>query len=223
MIELRNLTKSYVTPKGRHYVFKDINAILPANKSVAILGKNGAGKSTLLRIIGGIDFADSGRVITNQSISWPVALSGGFQGSLTARQNVRFVARLYLSHEDDVEYVVNFVESFADIGKYFDMPIKSYSSGMRSRIGFGLSMAFSFDYYLLDETGAVGDANFRKKSQVMLDELKQKSNIIMVSHNLNDLTRNCDVAFLMRNGQAEFFEDVAEAIEVYKAYAVNNK
>ena len=159
MIELRNLTKSYVTPKGRHYVFKDLNVILPENKSVAILGKNGAGKSTLLRIIGGIDFADSGNVITKQSISWPVALSGGFQGSLTARQNVRFVARLYLSNEDDVNQIIDFVESFADIGKYFDMPIKSYSSGMRSRISFGLSMAFNFDYYLLDEAGAVGDAN----------------------------------------------------------------
>ena len=223
MIELKKLTKSYVTPKGRHYVFRNLSAVLPENKSVAILGKNGAGKSTLLRIIGGIDFPDSGKVVTNKSISWPVALSGGFQGSLTARQNVRFVARLYLSHEDDVDRVIEFVESFADIGKYFDMPIKSYSSGMRSRIGFGLSMAFNFDYYLLDEAGAVGDANFRKKSQVLLDELKQQSNIIMVSHDLNDLTRNCDVAFLMRNGQAEFFEDIAEAIEVYKAYAINNK
>lgn len=223
MIELRNLTKSYVTPKGRHYVFKDLNVTLPENKSVAILGKNGAGKSTLLRIIGGIDFADSGKVVTNKTISWPVALSGGFQGSMTARQNVRFVARLYLSHEEEVDQVIAFVESFADIGKYFDMPIKSYSSGMRSRIGFGLSMAFNFDYYLLDEAGAVGDANFRKKSQALLDDLKQKSNIIMVSHDLNDLTRNCDVAFLMRDSQAEFFEDIAEAIEVYKAYAVNNK
>ena len=223
MIELRNLTKSYVTPKGRHYVFKDLSVTLPENKSVAILGKNGAGKSTLLRIIGGIDFADSGKVVTNKTISWPVALSGGFQGSLTARQNVRFVARLYLSHEDDVQQVVDFVESFAEIGKYFDMPIKSYSSGMRSRIGFGLSMAFNFDYYLLDEAGAVGDANFRKKSQTLLNDLKQRSNIIMVSHNVKDLTENCDVAFLMRNGQAEFFEDIAEAVEVYKAYAVNNK
>lgn len=223
MIELRDLTKSYVTPKGRHYVFKKLNVTLPENKSVAILGKNGAGKSTLLRIIGGIDFADSGKVITKKTISWPVALAGGFQGSLTARQNVRFVARLYLSHEDDVDQVIDFVESFADIGKYFDMPIKSYSSGMRSRVGFGLSMAFNFDYYLLDEVSAVGDANFRKKSQALLDDLKQKSNVIMVSHDLNDLTRNCDVAFLMRNGQAEFFEDVAQAIEVYKEYAVNNK
>ena len=220
MIELKKLTKSFVTPKGRHYVFKNLNAILPENKSVALLGKNGAGKSTLLRIIGGIDYADQGQVITNKTISWPVALSGGFQGSLTARQNVRFVARLYVQNEDQVAQVVEFVEEFADIGKYFDMPIKSYSSGMRSRIGFGLSMAFNFDYYLLDEVGAVGDASFRKKSQGLLDELKQNSNIIMVSHDLKDLKRNCDVAFLVRDGQAEYFEDVLEAIEVYKAYAV---
>lgn len=219
MIELKELTKSFVTPKGRHYVFKDLNAILPENKSVALLGKNGAGKSTLLRIIGGIDFADSGQVITKKSISWPVALSGGFQGSLTARQNVRFVARLYVDTEEQVDYVVRFVEEFAEIGKYYDMPIKSYSSGMRSRIGFGLSMAFNFDYYLLDEAGAVGDASFRKKSQNLLNELKESSNLIMVSHDLKDLTQNCDVAFLVRDGKAEYFEDVQEAVEVYKAYA----
>ena len=219
MIELKGLTKSYVTPKGRHYVFKDLDAILPENKSVALLGKNGAGKSTLLRIIGGIDFADSGQVVTKKSISWPVALSGGFQGSLTARQNVRFVARLYVDTEEQVDYVVRFVEEFAEIGKYYDMPIKSYSSGMRSRIGFGLSMAFNFDYYLLDEVGAVGDASFRKKSQNLLNDLKESSNLIMVSHDLKDLTQNCDVAFLVRDGKAEYFEDVQEAVEVYKAYA----
>jgi capsular polysaccharide transport system ATP-binding protein len=219
MIELKGLTKSYVTPKGRHYVFKDLNAILPENKSVALLGKNGAGKSTLLRIIGGIDYADEGQVLTNKTISWPVALSGGFQGSLTARQNVRFVARLYVENEEQVQEVIHFVEAFAEIGKYFDMPMKSYSSGMRSRIGFGLSMAFNFDYYLLDEVGAVGDASFRKKSQNLLNELKENSNIIMVSHDLNDLKRNCDVAFLVRDGKAEYFDDIDHALEVYKAYA----
>lgn len=219
MIELRNLSKSYITPKGRHVVFKNLNVILPENKSVALLGKNGAGKSTLLRIIGGIDFADSGQVITNKSISWPVALSGGFQGSLTARQNIRFVARLYMQSEQQVQQIVDFVEDFAEIGRYFDMPIKNYSSGMRSRIGFGLSMAFNFDYYLLDEAGAVGDASFRKKSQALLDELKASSNLIMVSHDLNDLTRNCDVAFLVRAGHAEYFDNMQEAVEVYKAHA----
>ncbi|MFC3903164.1 capsular polysaccharide transport system ATP-binding protein [Acinetobacter marinus] len=222
MIELRNLTKSFVTPKGRHYVFRDLNVVLPTNKSVGLLGKNGAGKSTLLRIIGGIDYPDSGQVITNKTISWPVALSGGFQGSLTGRQNVRFVARLYAA-EDDVSQVIAFVEDFAQLGKYFDMPIKSYSSGMRSRLGFGLSMAFEFDYYLLDEVGAVGDAVFKKRSQKMLNDLKANSNIIMVSHNLEDLTKNCDVGFFVQDGKAQYFDDINEAVEVYKEYALGKK
>lgn len=222
MIRLENLTKSYVTPKGRHYVFKNLNALLPENKSVALLGKNGAGKSTLLRIIGGIDYADSGRVVTNKTISWPVALAGGFQGSLTGRQNVRFVSRLYVP-ENVVAEKIAFVEEFAELGKYFDMPIKSYSSGMRSRLGFGLSMAFDFDYYLLDEVGAVGDASFRAKSQNLLDSLKANSNIIMVSHDLKDLTRNCDVAFVVMNGEAQYFENMEQAIEVYKQHALLKK
>jgi capsular polysaccharide transport system ATP-binding protein len=222
MIELKNLTKSYVTPKGRHYVFRNLNAVLPEGKSVAILGKNGAGKSTLFRIIGGIDYPDSGKVITNQTVSWPVALSGGFQGSLTGRQNVRFVSRLYVP-ENLVAEKVAFVEDFAELGKYFDMPIKSYSSGMRSRLGFGLSMAFDFDYYLLDEAGAVGDASFRRKSQKLLDKLKANSNIIMVSHDLNDLTRNCDVGFVLMDGQAHYYDNVELAVEVYKEYALAKK
>lgn len=222
MIQLENLTKSYVTPKGRHYVFKNLNAVLPENKSVALLGKNGSGKSTLLRIIGGIDYPDSGRVLTNKTISWPVALAGGFQGSLTGRQNVRFVSRLYVP-EAVVAEKIAFVEEFAELGKYFDMPIKSYSSGMRSRLGFGLSMAFDFDYYLLDEVGAVGDASFRAKSQKLLDSLKTNSNIIMVSHDLKDLTRNCDVAFVVMNGEAQYYENMEQAIEVYKQHALTKK
>lgn len=222
MIELKGLTKSYVTPKGRHFVFKNLNAVLPENKSVGLLGKNGAGKSTLLRIIGGIDFPDSGQVITNKTISWPVALAGGFQGSLTGRQNVRFVARLY-ADEMNVNQVVAFVENFAQLGKYFDMPIKSYSSGMRSRLGFGLSMAFDFDYYLLDEVNAVGDAAFKKRSQELLDDLKSNSNIIMVSHNTKDLLRNCDVGFFVHDGKADYYEDINEAVEVYKEYALGKK
>ncbi|XID75571.1 ABC transporter ATP-binding protein [Alkanindiges sp. WGS2144] len=222
MIKLENLTKSFITPKGRHYVFKNLNALLPENKSVALIGKNGAGKSTLLRIIGGIDYADSGRVITNKTISWPVALAGGFQGSLTGRQNVRFVSRLYVP-EDIVPEKVAFVEEFAELGKYFDMPIKSYSSGMRSRLGFGLSMAFEFDYYLLDEVGAVGDASFRSKSQKLLDDLKANSNIIMVSHDVKDLTRNCDVAFVVMHGEAQYYDNVEQAIEVYKQHALTQK
>ena len=124
MIKISNLSKSYMTPKGRHYVFKDINVCLPAGKSIALIGRNGAGKSTLLRMIGGIDRPDSGNIITDKTISWPVGLSGGFQGSLTGRDNVKFVARLY-SKKNELHEKIKFVEDFSELGKYFDMPIKT--------------------------------------------------------------------------------------------------
>ncbi|HDS9945309.1 TPA: ABC transporter ATP-binding protein, partial [Escherichia coli] len=186
MIKIENLTKSYRTPHGRHYVFKDLNVEFPEGKSVALLGRNGAGKSTLLRIIGGIDKPDYGAVITNRSISWPVGLSGGFQGSLTGRENVKFVARLY-AKQGDLKNKVAFVEEFSELGMYFDMPIKSYSSGMKSRLGFGLSMAFEFDYYLVDEITSVGDARFREKCAEIFKSRHSESNFLMVSHNLNSI------------------------------------
>lgn len=222
MILLDGLTKSYLTSKGRHYLFRDLSLTLPTGKSIGLLGKNGAGKSTLLRIIGGIDHPDSGRVVTESTISWPVGLAGGFQGSLTGRQNVRFVSRLYVS-EDEVAQKVAFVEEFAEIGKYYDMPVKSYSSGMKSRLTFGLSMAFDFDYYLIDEVSGVGDASFRKKSADLIEEKRQKFGFILVSHNSKRLQTQCDVGVVLLGGQAVFYDDIAEAIEVYESHVLAKK
>lgn len=215
MIIIENLTKSYRTPQGRHNVFKNLNIELPSGKSVALIGRNGAGKSTLLRMIGGIDRPDSGRIITNKTISWPVGLSGGFQGSLTGRENVKFVSRLY-AKQNELQDKVAFVEDFAELGKYFDMPIKTYSSGMKSRLGFGLSMAFKFDYYLVDEVTAVGDAKFKKKCDDIFNNIRGQSEIIMVSHGLKSLKDYCDVAVYLDNkGLGKLYEDISEAIEVY--------
>lgn len=216
MIRIENLSKSYRTPQGRHYVFKDLNIELPTGKSVALIGRNGAGKSTLLRMIGGIDRPDSGRIITNSTISWPVGLAGGFQGSLTGRENVKFVARLY-AEKDELKEKVAFVEEFAELGKYFDMPIKTYSSGMRSRLGFGLSMAFKFDYYLVDEVTAVGDARFKKKCADLFKERHRDSSFLMVSHSLSSLKEFCDVAlFVARDNRVSFLDDIEEAINLYQ-------
>lgn len=216
MIRIENLSKSYRTPQGRHYVFKDLNIELPTGKSVALIGRNGAGKSTLLRMIGGIDRPDSGRIITNSTISWPVGLAGGFQGSLTGRENVKFVARLY-AEKDELKEKVAFVEEFAELGKYFDMPIKTYSSGMRSRLGFGLSMAFKFDYYLVDEVTAVGDARFKKKCADLFKERHRDSSFLIVSHSLSSLKEFCDVAlFVARDNRVSFLDDIEEAINLYQ-------
>ena len=216
MIKIENLTKSYRTPTGRHYVFKDLNLEIPSGKSVAFIGRNGAGKSTLLRMIGGIDRPDSGKIITNKTISWPVGLAGGFQGSLTGRENVKFVARLYAKQEE-LKEKIEFVEEFAELGKYFDMPIKTYSSGMRSRLGFGLSMAFKFDYYIVDEVTAVGDARFKEKCAQLFKERHKESSFLMVSHSLESLVNYCSGAILIkRDNIVEYFDDVRKAIFEYK-------
>ncbi|EJF0965603.1 ABC transporter ATP-binding protein [Escherichia coli] len=218
MIKIENLTKSYRTLTGRHYVFKDLNIEIPSGKSVAFIGRNGAGKSTLLRMIGGIDRPDSGKIITNKTISWPVGLAGGFQGSLTGRENVKFVARLYAKQEE-LKEKIEFVEEFAELGKYFDMPIKTYSSGMRSRLGFGLSMAFKFDYYIVDEVTAVGDARFKEKCAQLFKERHKESSFLMVSHSLNSLKEFCDVAIVFKNSYIiGYYENVQSGIDEYKMY-----
>ena len=218
MIKIENLTKSYRTPTGRHYVFKDLNIEIPSGKSVAFIGRNGAGKSTLLRMIGGIDRPDSGKIITNKTISWPVGRAGGFQGRLTGRENVKIVARFYAKQEE-LKEKIEFVEEFAELGKYFDMPIKTYSSGMRSRLGFGLSMAFKFDYYIVDEVTAVGDARFKEKCAQLFKERHKESSFLMVSHSLNSLKEFCDVAIVFKNSYIiGYYENVQSGIDEYKMY-----
>lgn len=220
MIILDNLTKSYRLNNGeRHYVFKNLSFEFPENCSIGLIGSNGAGKSTLMRILGGMDIADSGRIKTDKIISWPVGLSGGFQGSLSARDNVKFVSRIYGYKGEAMREKVSFVEEFAEIGKYFDEPMKTFSSGMRSRVAFGLSMAFDFDYYLIDEAGAVGDAKFKKKSDAIYKDKLKNSKVIMVSHNMKEIEQWCDKVVLVQNGNAIVFDDVREGISAYQGVA----
>lgn len=216
MIELRHITKSYPTPHGRRYVFRDLNFRFPDDVSVGLIGRNGAGKSTLMRLLGGIEAPDHGEVVSDVSISWPVGLSGGFQGSLSARENVKFVCRIYGNSHEDMLEKVRFVEDFAEIGEHFDLPMKTYSSGMRSRVAFGLSMAFDFDYYLIDEAMAVGDAQFKTKSKAVFDTRVGKANMILVSHNMNDIKEYCNVVVLVDHGEAILFENVQDGIEAYQ-------
>ena len=217
MIRVKNLTKSF-THKGKKInVFRNLNFEINKGESVALLGRNGAGKSTLLQILGGIDQPDSGIIEADCSVSWPVGLVGGFQGSLTARENITFVSKIYSGGDKKIiEEKVKFVEEFAEIGEYFDRPFKTYSSGMRSRITFGLSMAFEFDVYLIDEVTSAGDERFRKRSKEYLAGKQRKSDFIMVDHNLWGLKLHCDRALLLHNGNLIEFEDIEEAILQHK-------
>ncbi len=214
MIEVKNLTKSFTYQGKKTTIFRDLSFKINSGESIAILGANGAGKSTLLRILGGIDLPDSGTINTDSSISWPVGLVGGFQGSLTGRENVTFVSRIY-SEKRKVPEKVRYVEEFAELGVYFDRPFKTYSSGMRSRVTFGLSMAFDFDVYLIDEVTAAGDQRFREKSKRLLMERKKVADFMMVDHNLWGLKLHCDRAFILEGGKIEEFSDLDEAIALH--------
>ncbi|MGH2328063.1 ABC transporter ATP-binding protein [Campylobacter taeniopygiae] len=217
MIKLLNLTKSYpLFSGGRHYVFKDLTFEFPENCSIGLMGRNGAGKSTLMRLLSGSELPDRGKIITNKKLSWPLGLNAAFQGSLTARDNAKFVARVYGYKGKDLQEKVKFVEDFAEIGKFFDEPMRTYSSGMSARIAFGLSMAFDFDYYLIDEAGAVGDPSFREKSVKLYRERLSQSKVIMVSHDVVEIKEWCDKIIFMEDGKATVYDDVDEGIAVYQ-------
>ncbi len=216
MIVLENVTKFFKTKKGKKYILKNVSMTIPEGVNVGILGVNGAGKSTFLRILGGIDFPNSGKVMSSKTFSWPLGLAGGFQGSMTGKQNVRFVARIFGKNEEEIKEIIEFVKDFSELGDYFDMPIKTYSSGMKSRLNFGLSLAFDFDYILIDETLSVGDSRFKKKSKEALMKKIEKSNVLMVSHSMSDLKNICDVGIVLNNGKISYFNDINDAINVYK-------
>ncbi|RDH85881.1 MAG: ABC transporter ATP-binding protein [endosymbiont of Escarpia spicata] len=216
MIRLKNVTKYYPTQKGRKYVLRDVNIEFPPDCNIGILGRNGMGKSTLLRLLGGIDYPNHGRILSEGRISWPMGLQGGVQGSMSGRDNARFVCRIYGDSEHEVYRKIKFIHEFTELGEYFDMPVKTYSSGMRARLSFATSMAFDFDIYLMDEITAVGDQRFKEKSRAALQEKKDNAKIIKVSHNMKELIRDCDVGIYLENGQMHIYEDIKEAVVAYQ-------
>jgi capsular polysaccharide transport system ATP-binding protein len=212
MIRLENLTKSFWVRGREKRIFDQLDLTLPTGKSLALLGHNGAGKSTLLSIIAGIMQPDTGRVISDGTISWPVGLGGTFHRQMTGAQNTRFVARIY---GVDTESLEHFVADFSELGAQFHNPVKTYSAGMRARLGFGLSMGIQFDTYLIDETTAVGDARFNRKSRAVFLERVKNASAIMVSHQINTVRQFCDAGIVLHQGKLTYFEDLEEAIALH--------
>ncbi|ULB12041.1 ABC transporter ATP-binding protein (plasmid) [Cereibacter azotoformans] len=210
MIELRNVTKTYILNGTHRTVARDLSFTFPTGESVGLLGRNGAGKSSLLRMIAGTLLPDSGEIVSTGTISWPVGFAGSFHPELTGAQNVRFVARLY---GIDTEEMVEFVRDFAEIGQHFHLPVRSYSSGMRSRLAFGVSMAVPFDTYLIDEVTAVGDAAFNAKSNAVLRNRLETSGAIIVSHSMSLLKKLCKSGAVLHDGQLFYYEEIGKAVE----------
>lgn len=206
------LAKSYRTD-AEALVFSDLNFKLRRSGRLAILGRNGQGKSTLIKILGGVLEPTAGHVSWRMRSSWPIGFGGGFQGSLTGMDNIRFIARLYGKDHRDV---LDRVENFAELGASLRRPVKHYSSGMRARLAFGLSLAIEFDCYLIDELVSVGDARFQSRCNEELFDRRGDRAFMMASHDMSLLQSLCDQALLIESGKAKVFDDVGEAVEIYR-------
>jgi capsular polysaccharide transport system ATP-binding protein len=213
MIQLTGVSKFYKTLHGTKTVLDNVNLTIAPGEHVGILGRNGAGKSTLVRIIGGADTPSIGEIHRGMTVSWPLAFTGGFQTALTGADNLRFICRIY---NVDYKKQIDYVKEFSELGTYLYEPVRTYSSGMRAKLAFGISMSIDFDCYLIDEVIAVGDESFRDKCRVELFEKRSHKAMIIVSHSHRYLKDTCDRFLLLRNAKIEEFTDFREGYEQYR-------
>ena len=213
MIRLEHVSKAYRTRNGRKIVLDNANATFEAGHNFAILGANGAGKSTLIRLLAGSELPDRGIVRRYGRVSFPLGFGGTFHGDLCGRENVAFIARVYGA---GVRATTRFVEEFAELGEYFDMPVNTYSAGMRARLAFGTCLAIDFDVYLIDEVTEIGDERFRRRCATAFRERLRRSDIILATHHSQTIRQYCDRGAILAGGRLELFDDIASAFESYR-------
>jgi capsular polysaccharide transport system ATP-binding protein len=213
VIALDNVSKAYAMTGGRKVVLQNATVAFLPGHNYGVLGANGAGKSTLIRLLAGSEMPDCGRIRRHARVSFPLGFGGTFHGALSGRENVRFIARIYGA---SVRHATRYVEEFAELGGYFDMPVNTYSSGMRARLAFGTCLAVDFDIYLIDEATEVGDDRFRHKCAAAFRDRMQRSDIILVTHNSRTIRQYCDRGAVLANGRLDLFDDIAGALERYQ-------
>lgn len=213
MIRLERVSKSYGVPGGRHVILDDVSFELPPLSRIGIFGVNGAGKSALLRLIAGSEMPDRGRIVREGRVSFPVGFTGTFHPLLSARENVSFLARVYGMNHGEVSA---WIEDFAELGRYFDMPVGTYSSGMFARIAVATSFAFDFDLYLVDEVIEVGDVTFRKKCAAAFGERMHSASLILVSQHVDTIRQYCNLGTVLHQGKLSDFTTIDEALETYE-------
>ncbi|AHE65619.1 ABC transporter ATP-binding protein [Legionella oakridgensis] len=216
MIKAINISKHYIVQGKKKEVFRNLSLTIHPGERVALMGRNGAGKSTLLRILCGIEKPSSGVINITSSLSWPVGVTGGAVPNLTGRENVKFVCRLFMDDREQVKEKIDFVKEFSEIGDYFDMPVQTYSSGMRSRLAFALSMAFDFDFYIVDEALAVGDPAFKEKCRKIFSQKAANKGVIMVSHSVGLIRQFCNRGIFLHNNQVVKGDNINDIIKLYK-------
>ena len=215
MIRAIDVTKEYQTEGRVHRALSSVSFTLGKGEKLAVIGRNGAGKSTLIRLLGGVELPTSGKIEQTMSLSWPIGLTGGFQGSLTGNDNMRFIARIYNKPFDRIK---DYVEDFAELGKFLSEPVKTYSMGMRARFAFALSLAIDFDCYLIDEVIAAGDQRFQRRSHEELFEKRADRSLILASHMGEFIKSYCSRALVLHHGRGNLFSDIDLALHVYNDF-----
>ena len=214
MIIAEGVCKDYhsETGHGWHRVLSGVSFTIAPGEKVAILGRNGAGKSTLIRLISGIEVPTLGTIERQMSVSWPVGLTGGIGGSMTGNDNIRMICRLY---NRPFNVIREYVEDFAQLGKYLSEPVKTYSAGMRARLNFAVSLAVDFDCYLIDEVITVGDQRFQQRSYEELFVRRADRSLILASHSPEIVRAYCARALVLHRGRAKVFDDLELALAIY--------
>ena len=211
-VELREIVKEYHTAVGVRRVLDGITFDIAAGEKIAVLGKNGAGKSTLVKIIGGVEDPTHGTVTRDLFMSWPIAFAGGFEAAMSGLDNIRFIARIY---GVPIKDAVAFVDDFAELGRLLYLPVRTYSSGMRARLAFGLTLAVDFECFLVDEVISVGDARFQQKCFDALFVRRKHCAMILVSHDANIIKQYCNKALVLKSGRGRVIEDLDFALQIY--------
>lgn len=214
MIQVADVCKDYQSEVNRRLirVLRNVSFTIARGEKIALLGRNGAGKSTLIRLISGVELPTHGTIERQMSVSWPVGLIGGIGSGMTGNDNIRFVSRIYNRPFNEVH---DYVEDFAQLGKFLSEPVRTYSSGMRSRLNFGLSLAIDFDCFLIDEVVAAGDARFQRRSHEELFEKRADRSLILASHIPEIIRSHCSRAVVLHRGRAKVFDDLDLAIAIY--------
>ncbi len=214
MITCVDIVKDYPVHRGIRRVLDRVSFTVERGQKLGILGRNGAGKSTLIKIIGGVELATSGRVERGMSVSWPLAFGGAFQGSLSGLDNLRFICRIYGL---DYPSTRSFVDEFAELGSQLREPVKTYSSGMRARLAFALSIMIEFECYLIDEVIMVGDARFLQRCREELFVKRADRSLIIVSHDMGFIRETCDSAAIIHDRRFTMCPSVPDAVALYGA------
>jgi len=211
-IEAIDIVKEFHTKMGAHRVLDRVSFSVGKGERMAILGRNGAGKSTLIQILSGLQRPTSGRIERGLRMSWPLALAGGFEGELTGYDNIRFITRVYNA---GFEETYAYVKDFTELGSYLHVPVRLYSSGMRMRLAFALSLAIDFECYLIDEVIMVGDQRFQQKCRFELFESRPNRAMILATHSLEVMKEFCSTALILKGGRGKVFSDLDLATSIY--------